>query len=301
MKLSTRCVGARSKPHTVTLTPRQTMNYAAGLADHNSRYFDDTAPAGIVAPPMLAVALTWPLSADFATYWGDTDFPVELQRQQVHYNESIVWHRTLRPDESLTIQGRIIALLPHRAGTRIGIRYTATGGEGDTVFTEFITGLLRGVTLDGEATSLENLPEPDVSAALSTGLWERSIPVDPVAAHLYDACTNIEFPIHTSAAFARAVGLPGTIYHGTATLGLAVRDILNREAGGDPDALAEVHAGFRGMVFPGSTIVLRVLGTLLENKVKTVYFEVETPEGAKAVRNGRLVLRAIEEAKLDGK
>lgn len=39
------------------------MNYAAAVGDDNPRCFDDERPAGVVAPPMLAVALTWPLAA----------------------------------------------------------------------------------------------------------------------------------------------------------------------------------------------------------------------------------------------
>lgn len=270
------------------------MNFAAALGDHNARYLDDTAPDGIVAPPMLAVALTWPLSASFETHWEESGFPEAVRRRQVHYNESIVWRRVMRCGEELTIQGEIRALVPHSAGTLAVMRYTATDGRGGEVFVENITGLLRGVALEGEGSSVEPPAAAKELAGMTSGLWERPLRIEPVAAHVYDACTDIVFPIHTSPAFARSAGLPGPIYQGTATLGLAVKEILNREGGGDPGALAEVHAGFRGMVFPGTTIILRVLGTLLENQMKTVYFEVETPAGAKAVRNGRVVLRSAE-------
>ena len=37
-------------------------NYAAALDDANPRYLDDSLPGGLVAPPMFAVAVTWPIS-----------------------------------------------------------------------------------------------------------------------------------------------------------------------------------------------------------------------------------------------
>ena len=49
--------GGRSKVFETEVTARRAMNYAAALDDGNPRYFDDTRPGGIIAPPMLAVAL----------------------------------------------------------------------------------------------------------------------------------------------------------------------------------------------------------------------------------------------------
>jgi len=265
------------------------MNYAAALGDANPWYFDDARPEGIVAPPMLAVALTWPLSADFEASWSAAPIAPAIRARQVHYNESLHWHRPIPAHEDLTIQGEIQAIQPHDAGALIAIRYDAVARDGANVFTEYITGLLRGVSVDGAGAGA--LPPRQETPDFDGSLWREPVRVDPLAAYLYDGCTDISFPIHTSRRVARAAGLPEPIYHGTATLGLAVKEIINREAAADPRALMEVHCGFRGMVFPGSIILIRVLGTLLENNMKTVYFEVETPEGAMAVRNGRAVLR----------
>ncbi len=290
MEIESRYVGTRSQPLTVALSPRQTMNYAAALGDGNLHYFDDTRAAGICAPPMLAVALTWPLSSRFDVYWGDSDFPVEAQQRQVHYNERILWDRAMAPDETLTIQGEIVAMTPHPGGTEITIRYEATGRDGGRVFTEYIGGLLRNVALVDEGRFSDEVPPPIASPEGDTEQWSTSIGIDPLAAHLYDGCTEIVFPIHTSVAFARQVGLPDPIYHGTATLGLAVREILNREGGGDPARLREVRGGFRGMVMPGSSITLRVNAIHGHEGQKIVHFSVVNSEGADAIRNGRVHL-----------
>ncbi len=291
MKISSTYVGARSESLSVALSPRQTMNYAAALGDNNPHYFDDTREAGICAPPMIAVALTWPLSSQFDRFWGDTGFPLEAQQRQVHYNESISWARPLRSDEHLSVQGEIVAMTPHKSGTLVTIRYIASGRQGDTVFTEHISGLLRGVMLSDAGRACADLPgriEPSASAKTE---WCSTLVVDPLAAHVYDGCSDIVFPIHTSIAFARNVGLPKPIYHGTATLGLAVREILNREGDQDPARLREVHCGFRGMVYPGTAITVQVHGVIEQHQERVVWFDVVDESGAPVLRDGQVHLR----------
>lgn len=290
LTISPDLIGSVCRPRSVSLSPRQCMNFAAGLDDNNPCYFDDTRPGGIVAHPMLAVALTWPLSAGFDDVWEGGGIAPELRARQVHYNESILWHRTMEVDAHLEITGAIHSLAPHPAGTLAVLRYDARTRRGEALFTEFVTGLLRGVTLVGAGRGDAEVPRPTPAPGSLSGAWEAALTIGPLAAHVYDACSDISFPIHTSPAFARQVGLPGTIYQGTATLGLAVREILNREGGADPRALAEVHGAFRGMVFPDSVVTLTILGVGLEPGRKTVYFEVKTAAGELAVRDGRAVL-----------
>jgi acyl dehydratase len=291
VEIDSRYVGGRSKALTASLSPRQTMNYAAALGDNNPHYMDDSREGGICAPPMLAVALTWPLSSRFDIYWGDSDFPVEVQQRQVHYNESISWTRPMRSDEQLTIQGEFVSMRSHPAGTLITLRYEAKDQREALVFTEHIVGLFRGVALTDDGA--ESAPPPVIADAPTDAeeAWSTSIPIDSLAAHVYDGCTDIIFPIHTSVSFSRQVGLSDPIYQGTATLGLAVREILKREGDGDPAVLAAVHCGFRGMVFPGTTITLRVHAIKEEGKERVVYFDVLNGEGTLALRGGRVHLK----------
>ena len=108
---------------------------------------------------------------------------------------------------------------------------------------------------------------------------------------MYDGCTDIVFPIHTSPAFAKMVGLPGVILQGTATLALAVRELINREAGGDPDRLESVGCRFAGMVLPDSTIGVRLLGREPGPAGTGLFFEVINAQGQPAVRHGHALLR----------
>lgn len=291
LEITSAAVGARCRPHTVTVSPRRAMNFAAALNDNNPVYFDDTRAGGILAHPMLAVALTWPLSSGADGTWEPGGIPPEARARQVHYNESITWHRPLLAVETLAIHGTVCAIRPHPAGTLASIRYDARDAAGNPVFTEFITGLMIGVVLTDNGAGGEGVPAIERCPEGLEGGWTQAIEISPLAAHVYDGCSDISFPIHTSRAFALSVGLPGTIYHGTATLGLALREIINREAGADPGRLAEVHCGFRGMVFPGTTLTLSVLGIRVESGLKTVYFDAIAAAGEPAIRNGRAVFR----------
>jgi acyl dehydratase len=103
---------------------------------------------------------------------------------------------------------------------------------------------------------------------------------------IYDGCANIYFPIHTSRGFARQVGLPGIILQGTATLSLAAREILDREAERDPGRLITFSGRFSGMVLPGTCIRVRILKKNPGPAGTDLHFIVYNQEGRPAVSRG---------------
>src|SRR5690349_7114867 len=103
MEVVSTYAGSSSKPLQCEVTWRHAMNFAAAVHDQNPWYFDDEREEGIVAPPMLAVALTWPFGQSATTYWDASKFPLDLLVRQVHYTEQIVFDRPLRPGDKLTI------------------------------------------------------------------------------------------------------------------------------------------------------------------------------------------------------
>jgi acyl dehydratase len=78
------------------------------------------------------------------------------------------------------------------------------------------------------------------------------------------------------------VGLPGIILQGTCTLALAARELVNREAGGDPTRLKTLSCRFSGMVRPGTSIRVE----LKSRSRGDLFFEVLNQEGEKAVSKG---------------
>jgi acyl dehydratase len=286
MQIDPAFVGTCLKEYRCTIGRRQSMNYAAAVQDRNPWYFDDEREGGVIAPPMQAVALTWPIFERFQEYVPEGRFPLEAMLRQVHYTEHLIFQRPLKPGDDLTIRGRIAAIGPHRAGTHVVVRLDACDASGAPVFTEFQGGMLRGVACAGEGRGQQDLPVVPRAEVDAPALWEAQIPVDALAPFVYDGCADIHFPIHTSVRFARAVGLPGIILQGTATLALAAREIVDREAGGDPRVLKILSCRFSGMVLPGEKITVQLNGRREEAGGRDLFFEVRNASGGRAISHG---------------
>ncbi len=286
MQIDPAVVGTPLKAYRCTLSLRRSMNYAAAVQDRNPWYFDDERPGGTLAPPMQAVALTWPIFERMQEFLPAGGIPLEVMRMQVHYSEHLVLHRPLKPGDDLAIRGRIAAVLPHRAGTHVVIRLDAFDAAGVPVFTEYNGGLLRGVVCDGAGKGATDLPAVPRSGVASSAVWQAPIPIDPLAPFVYDGCTDIYFPIHTSVKFARAVGLPDIILQGTATLALAAREIVDREAGGDPRCLKALCCRFSAMVLPGETITVQLNERRTDPGGRDLFFAVLNATGGRAVNHG---------------
>ncbi len=286
MKLHTDFTGMCLREYQTEISWRRTMNYAAAVGDRNPFYFDDEREGGVIAPPMFSVAVTWPISERIWEYIPVEDFPMEIFATQVHFTEHISFHRPMQPGDKLTVKGVVDAIAPHKAGTRIVVRYDVFDAQGLPVFTEYLGGLLRGVECCGDSKNAEPIPAVPSAPEQGIGLWEAPIFIDPLAPFVYDGCTNIFFPIHTSVAFARGVGLPGIILQGTATLAYAVREIINREAEGNPLVLRSVGCRFTGMVIPGSEIRVMLSGRRLDDTGIDLFFKVVNSSGAAAISDG---------------
>jgi acyl dehydratase len=231
---------------------------------------------------MLAVALTWPLSLDLCRYLENDEITREVLDTRVHYSEYLEFHRLMRPGDRLRIGGTVVGIIPHRAGTHLIVRYQAVDNSNRPFFTEFAGVMLRGVELidGGSSLDLPNLPESKWEGEPE---WESVMAVDTLAPHVYDGLTDIVFPIHTSPAFARSVGLPGIILQGTATLALAARELVNREAERDPGRLRSLGCRFTAMVEPGTEIKLQLLGRKCEEEL---FFVVINSRGEKVISRG---------------
>ena len=76
--------------------------------------------------------------------------------------------------------------------------------------------------------------------------------------HIYSECARIWNPIHTERAYARSAGLPDIILHGTATWGLAMRQIIGADsARSRAPQLRRFSGRFRAAVGPGSMIAIQ--------------------------------------------
>ena len=263
------------------------MNYAAAVQDDNPLYLDDDSPEGIVAHPMHCVAVTWPIIERIWEYIDRDDFPREILATQVHYTEHLVLYRLIRPGDKVTVRGRIAAILPHRGGTHLITRLEAFDQNNKPIFTELIGGLMRGVECMDPGRGTDSIPPVPQANAVQAVRWESAVKIDPLLSFVYDGCTQIHFPIHTSKQFAHQVGLPDIILQGTATLALAVKEIVNREAGANPHHVQSIAGRFTAMVIPGSTITIQLISRTDRGDV---FFQVLNSQGQRAISHGYIKL-----------
>lgn len=286
MKINSSFSGTKLKDYHTVVTPRAVMNYAAAVEDPNPAYFDDTGGRTIIAHPMFAAALTWPVQENILDYITDTAFPKDILRTRVHYTEHLEFHRPVLPGDELDIKSVIAAVMPHRAGTVIVVRHDASDKAGSPVFTEHIGGMLRGVECTGGAGGTDAIPQVPSNGYDGPPMAGRTIHVDRLRPYIYDGCTNIHFPIHTSSAFAHMVGLPDIILQGTAAMAFAVSVIVNTEAGGDPRRIGEIYCRFTGMVVPPEDININLLCKRESAGGSGIFFEVTGKNSAKVLSGG---------------
>jgi len=286
MRVGSDLLDLKFKPVREEITWRRTTNYAAATGDNNPAYLDDRQPQGLIAPPMLATALTWPIWAAVKDNLEAGSFPGPVFNRQVHYTEDLILLRPIRPGDRLRIETRFEALMPHRAGTYLVLRYDAFDRREEPVFTERFGVVLRGVECADAGQGAERLTRPPAGPARAEPLWESWNEIGPLLPYVYDGCSGIVFAIHTSPAFAQEVGLPGVILQGTASLALAARDLVNREAEADPARLKRLAGRFTAMVRPGQEIRVQLLGRQADDRGRDLFFSVLNAQGQKAISDG---------------
>lgn len=288
MPLATSVVGMELGPRQVSVTPRLTMAYAAGIGDHNPIYFDDTVGA-LVAPPMYAVTLDWPIRPPLIEAGV-------LSRDEwlrgVHATHDLRFHRPIRAGDELTTRGRVVLAEPRKPGAYLLSRFETVDAQGQPVCTIDYGSLYRGIGAEGAPRALDPAPPlPALPLTEAPDIWVAEVHTARTLPHIYTECADIYNPIHTELAVALAAGLPDIILHGTATLALAARELLDREGSGDPGQLLRLAGRFSAMVIAGTPIRVRALTARPLDEGRAVWFVVENAEGTLAIQAGVALFR----------
>jgi acyl dehydratase len=291
MPFPTSLVGVETEASVLTVDARATMAFAAGIDDANPAYLDTTRPGGVVAHPLFPVSPEWPAVLAAGRLAPGVLTNAEA-RVGLHVAHDLVIHRLVRPGDELVTTSTVESLAEHRAGTYEVLRQETVDQHGAAVATTRFAMLFRGVGLTADGGPPTPLPEP-----------HRSEPAEPVtatprrvgagAAHVYTECARIWNPIHTDPLAAQRAGLDQIVLHGTATLAMAVTDVVGRHADGDPERVRRIRARFGAMVTMPSTIELRVGAPVPAAAGHEVAFAVANEDGDLAVRHGSVILAPI--------
>lgn len=288
-KLNSLFVGRKSRVLTVEISPREAMRYSAGIYETNPVFYDDRVQP-LLVHPMYAVALTWKISSCFEEYWDTAEFPLDVLERQVHYLEELRWYQPLYAGETLRIQGEVKAVVPHLSGTLFWIDYTAKNVKDETIFIEGLGALLRDIPCEDEGQGKEMFfRDLKIDKRNQKTLWEEDIYIQKMDPLIYDACSNIHFPIHTSWAFSQKVGLLAPVYQGTATLSQGIRKIFEHGFSPPQKKIEYLYARFSSFVYGGDTLKIKFFQDESNENNNKLYFEIKTPRNDYAIKNGIVV------------
>jgi len=285
MPVHSAALGRRAEV-TADVDTRWVLAYAAGLGFDRARCLDDAQPGGPAVPPSFCVGLEWMLAGD-ASRASTLGLTPEERIRGVHAFQDSRFHRPFRAGTRVRVASEIRYMRRTRAGTLLATLLTSHDADSGELLCESWSGsILRDVACDAEEvgtpppylTEAPQPPPPD--AARATLTTDYGLP------HTYTECARIWNPIHSERVVALRAGLPDIILHGTATWGLAGREVIRAHAGGDVRRLRRLAGRFRAPVIAGGTLVVRH-GITPDGGIA---FEVETDGGAVAMNGGLVEL-----------
>ena len=292
MPCDSRIVGQTLGPLTYEVDPFWTMAYAAGIGDSNPRYLDSTREGGLITHPVFPVCLATRARWQMEPLFLAAGLTPEESIRSVHVTQEMVCHRAIRPPEKLTVIATVTALQRRRAGTYLLTRYDIRDATGAPVSTIDWGRLWRGVAMTGaEHPAPSQLPTCGPSGEVRATF---RIPIAATAAIVYTACARADNQVsfHTDTTAANRSGLRAPLLMGVATLAMSLSRIIESEAAGDPDRIARISCRFGAMVFMPNELTLQVYGRQKHRDGDRIAFELINSDGAPAIRDGFVTLRA---------
>jgi acyl dehydratase len=292
MPLPSSLIGIASESIHSTPDARWTMAYAAALGDAVPCYFDTRRSDGVIAHPLFPVCFEWPAFLRIGAALREPSFSLDEARHGVHATHDTIIHRPIRAGDRLSTRAIVAGIERRRPGAYMITRIETFDSSGAPVCTTWYGSLYRGVDVIGEDRQADAPAQPAASPDLAEPQWETAVPIGAGLAHVYSECARIWNPIHTDAAVAAAAGLPAIILHGTATLALAVSQIVEREAQSRPERVTRIAGRFAAMVPMPSEIRVRMLGRRRNADRDAIRFSVLNADGQQAIRDGLVELRS---------
>jgi acyl dehydratase len=282
-------VGHRYRPREVDISKRDLLSFAAGLGIDWALAMADDRPGGVAGFPTYCASLEYNTFRAAADESGNAiGVTQEEAYRAVHAGQDSFFHLPIRPGDRLKTEGVLISARNTPAGALFVVKAMTTRTESDDlVTTSWISHLYRGLALVGEATQIAAAPE--MPAVLPTGepTVHKEIIVRREWPHIYAECSNIWNPIHSERSVALAAGLSDIILQGTATWGVAAREIVRAYCDEDPARLARIRTRFAGIVLPGDTLYV----DLYEPQNGSVPFAVSNQHGKPVLREGMAEIR----------
>jgi acyl dehydratase len=280
MPLNKSCVGKTYPPITTEVTLDAIQKYARACNDDNRAFFDTNRPAGIVAPPMFSVTVTWNA---LMTAVMDPDVQADLLRL-VHGEQDMEFTNPIRPGDIITASAKITSIETKASGETITVELNASNQTGHhvnkTLFSAFIRG---GRNRDAvRAESAERIAEP----ARGEPNFTVAQKIDDDQTYRYAEASGDRNPIHTDPSIAKMAGLPGIIVHGLCTMAFTSKVAIDKLCAGDPTRLKRLRVRFSRPVLPGQTITTKIWPDPKKSDRQTFTFETYNQNNQPVIKDG---------------
>ncbi len=171
----------------------------------------------------------------------------------LHGEQEVVIHRPLEPDARIRGSARIADVFDKGKAALLILELNARGLDDDQpIFTNRMSLFLRGEGGFGGPPG----PKVDDAAPDRAPDGEIESPTLPRQALLY-RLSGDKNPLHCDPDFAKLAGFEQPILHGLCSYGIVCKAIVDHALDGDPTRVAAYRARFRGVFFPGETLVTR--------------------------------------------
>ena len=281
MPLNKSHVGKTYPRVTTEVTLDAIQKYARAYNDDNPAFFDTNRPAGITAPPMFAVTVTWNA---LMTAVLDPGLQADLLRL-VHGEQDMEFTNPIRPGDIISASAKIISIETKASGETITVELLASNQSGQPVnkilFSAFIRGGRNRDAVRAESAA-ERVPEP----ARGDPAFTVAQKIDDDQTYRYADASGDRNPIHTDASVAKMAGLPGIIVHGLCTMAFTSKVAIEKLCGGDPTRLKRLRVRFSRPVLPGQTITTKIWPNPENPDRQTFTFETYNQNNQPVIKDG---------------
>ena len=241
MPLSTQIVGQQTQSFKHEIDARWTMAYASGIKDTVACYMDTENRPDVIAHPVFPVCVEWPVLLDARNLKSTVTLTSDEAARGVHASHDLHILKPIRAGDTLTTQATVIGIEAIKPGAAQYIRLDTRNQHNELVTRTYQLSISRGVDVIGNRNFIEDPPTwPDFSYTDAIDKIDIAVPAG--LANIYTETARIYNPIHSDKAVALAAGLPDIILHGTATLALAVSQIVYHYADGNPEKINRLGA-----------------------------------------------------------
>ena len=268
------------------INPRAMQNFAAALNERNPRYYDDSLPEGILNHPCFPIVTTWPLFELFMPLLQEAGLSTQVMSSLVHFSEHLELHQPIQPKKRLVFSSQILGITKNPAGSELHLHVQAKTLKKNLVFDEYASVLFRKATFNFPESTLDDKPKSPLWKDTLDITGKKSMEFSPLLSFIYDGCTDIVFPIHTSKKFAQQVGLPNIIIQGSATFSKCICFLMNQYGVTDPRQVKNLGANFGAYVIPGENLTLEWKEIRENSSITQCTFRLVNGKGREAIRNG---------------